>query len=209
TICDAVIKLVIEQKQSWLSAGIDAGRISLNIHASQLKRPETLLEHLSDASFGAVETSDIVLEITEGALIGRGTERIPQLLTDLKAKGFMVSLDDFGTGFASLTHLKALPVDEIKIDRNFVSDLVGGTSGFAILKALVDIADALDLTVIAEGIETIDQAALLTEAGCTRGQGYLFSRPVDARTATRFLKNRVWTTSEETNAPNRLQITKA
>ncbi len=89
-----------------------------------------------------------------------------------------VALDDFGLGYSSLTHLKALPVDVVKVDRSFVADLVRGTEDRAVVEAVLTLARRMGLTVIAEGVETTDQDELLREMGCPVVQGYLYGRPV-------------------------------
>jgi len=105
----------------------------------------------------------------------------------MRAQGLRVALDDFGTGFASLTHLLTFPVDMIKIDKSFVGRLSPDDSSSAIVKGILDIAAAMGIGVIAEGIETEAQAGHLRALGCMTGQGYLFSPAVDQETLTRML----------------------
>jgi EAL domain-containing protein (putative c-di-GMP-specific phosphodiesterase class I) len=98
----------------------------------------------------------------------------------LRRLGVRVALDDFGLGYSSLTHLKALPVDVVKVDRSFVADLVRSTEDRAVVEAVLTLARRMGLTVVAEGVETADQDALLREMGCPVVQGYLYGRPVPA-----------------------------
>jgi EAL domain-containing protein (putative c-di-GMP-specific phosphodiesterase class I) len=105
---------------------------------------------------------------------------VASALQTLKARGVDIALDDFGTGYASLSHLKNFPVDTIKIDRSFITDLGKNTGDTAIVCALLGLASDLDMTVVAEGIETAKQAAFLRERNCDLGQGYFFGKAVSA-----------------------------
>jgi EAL domain-containing protein (putative c-di-GMP-specific phosphodiesterase class I) len=118
-----------------------------------------------------------VVEITEGLLLSTSDGIIDQLLT-LRDDGIGVSLDDFGTGYSSLSYLQKFDIDFIKIDQSFVRHLIDGSTDLALCKAIIAMAHALDIKVIAEGVETDLQRNLLTDAGCDYAQGYLFSRPV-------------------------------
>lgn len=108
-------------------------------------------------------------------------------IKDMRARGVRVALDDFGTGFASLTHLLTVPVDIIKVDKSFVDRLGAESASSAIVEGLLLIARKLGISVIAEGIETENQAAQLSRFGCTLGQGYLFSKAVDRTAITDLL----------------------
>lgn len=118
--------------------------------------------------------------MTENVLIGRGAERLIEALQKLRSAGVSVALDDFGTGYASLTHLKALPINKIKIDKSFVSDITLDQEDAAIVSATVGLAHALSLGVVAEGVETVEQASFLRNCGCDIIQGFLFGRPAPA-----------------------------
>jgi EAL domain-containing protein (putative c-di-GMP-specific phosphodiesterase class I) len=109
--------------------------------------------------------------------MGRGAERLIDVLRSLRNAGISVALDDFGTGYASLTHLKALPINRIKIDKSFVRDITLDQEDAAIVSATVGLAHALSLGVVAEGVETPEQAQFLQGAGCDVVQGYLTGRP--------------------------------
>ena len=107
----------------------------------------------------------------------RDDEAALAILHQLRAIGVRIALDDFGTGFSSLSYLKRFPFDKIKIDRCFVSDISGADSSSSIVQAVVNIATALNMTTVAEGVETAAQRELLRDLGCTEMQGYLFSAP--------------------------------
>ncbi|MGB3370873.1 MAG: EAL domain-containing protein [Rhodococcus sp. (in: high G+C Gram-positive bacteria)] len=135
---------------------------------------ETLLRRHS------IEGSSLWLEITEVAVV-RDIDYTRRTLAGLRRLGVRIAIDDFGTGFSSLSHLKALPVDALKIDRAFVTDLGSAGGGdLAIVDSVIGLAASFGLDVIAEGVETLDVANTLIDRGCTRAQGYLMSRPVSA-----------------------------
>lgn len=131
----------------------------------------------------------ILLEITESALID-DLETARSLIARLKALGMRIALDDFGTGFSSLTRLQALPFDRIKIDASFVRTMTTSRGSRKIVSAIIGLGQSLGMAVIAEGIETVDEARMLTRLGCDFGQGYLFGRPSLAKLARRILNSR-------------------
>ena len=158
-------------------AGACAPMVTVNVSPRQLLEPDLA------ARFGAIlrETGarpgDIVVEITESALIddsSGGAERLEQL----RALGIRLALDDFGTGYSSLSYLRRFRVDTIKIDRSFVAALDDDEGGEAIISAVLAITSGLGSSAVAEGIETPDQLDRLRELGCVLGQGYLFARPL-------------------------------
>ena len=118
----------------------------------------------------------IELELTEGAIMQSGNDSISKL-KQLKNLGFKLAIDDFGTGYSSLNYLRRFPIDTLKIDRTFVND-IGTESGNGIVNAIISMAQALGLDLVAEGVETMDQASYLRERGCYSIQGYLISRPI-------------------------------
>lgn len=127
----------------------------------------------------------LILELTETSIVEDADRTVP-VLDQLARTGVQLSLDDFGTGYSSLSYLQRLPVQELKIDRSFVTALTDPTASHAraLIRTIIALGDNLDLRIVSEGIETPRQAEELTELGCQVGQGYLFSRPL---TADRFL----------------------
>lgn len=185
-----LINRVIDDWHAWSASGLVIPRVSLNMHAHQLRDSEHLnwfQERLAEAG---IKTSDILLEVTEGCVLGRGSEGVIDTLAKLDEAGFQISLDDFGTGFASLSHIKDLPVSEVKIDRSFVRNLLDDRGDRAIVSSLIAIGSALEIRVVAEGIENVRQAALLARMGCPEVQGFLFGKPVPAAHIGQFVKDK-------------------
>jgi len=126
-----------------------------------------------------VDGRNLELEITESMAM-EDTDLVLLLLADIKRCGVTVAIDDFGTGFSSLSHLRQLQVDRLKIDRAFVREAQSSTAGSTIAQMVINLGRGLGLTVIAEGIETEEQRLQLLSLGCHEGQGYLFARPMQA-----------------------------
>ena len=167
------------QCREWLDAGMDI-KISINLSTLDLLNesfPVYLLDVLKDFQ---LPTSHIVLEVTESAII-RDASLAIRILGNLKDHGFTISIDDFGTGYSSLAQLKQLPVDELKIDKSFVLDLKEDSEDAVIVSSTVHLARSMNLSITAEGVETLDSAELLKSLGCDKGQGYYFSKPVTAK----------------------------
>jgi len=152
--------------------------LAVNLSRGQLELPgfvESVAEVLRRSGMHA---RDLQLEITES--LAAQDEQVQARLHELKALGLTLALDDFGTGFSSLSSLHLLPVDTVKIDRSFVSESVTSAHHRALIEATVRVAASLGMSTVAEGIETDLQSQLMCELGCNKGQGYFFSRPLDA-----------------------------
>lgn len=172
---------ILSDVEKLLSEGIDPGQVSINI-------PEVALATMSgrtelDILLGryARARQHITLEITEDVFIARSADMIRESIAHFRNAGLRVSLDDFGTGFASFQHLRQLEFDELKIDTSFVSDLVTDPTAEVLVRGFLDIAEGLGVDVIAEGVETRKQADHLEQLGCRFVQGYLFgkARPLE------------------------------
>jgi diguanylate cyclase (GGDEF)-like protein/PAS domain S-box-containing protein len=151
--------------------------LAVNISARQFNMPHLVDEVLSLVEATGAPADRLKLELTESLLL-KNTDDVIAKMNELRGHGVRFSLDDFGTGYSSLSYLKALPLDQLKIDQSFVRDVLTDPNDAAIARTIVALADALGLSVIAEGVETDEQRALLGAAGCPHYQGYLFSRPV-------------------------------
>jgi diguanylate cyclase (GGDEF)-like protein len=152
--------------------------LSVNISPRQLLEPGFVDELRSIVADTGIDTGALILEITENVFIADVSAVIERLET-IRTLGVRIALDDFGTGFSSLGYLARLPIDVLKLDRSFVSEL-GAAGERALFHGIVALAHTLDLVAVAEGVETQEQLAVLRDAGCERGQGYLFARPMDA-----------------------------
>ena len=177
-IGDWVIEELAHQSKVWEAQGIDM-RLGFNLSPRQLwsgRLPEKLMAKLTAAD---VDPHDVVVEITESTAMA-DPDRTQRVLADLHAWGLSLAIDDFGTGYSSLARLKHLPVDILKIDRSFIHAVDRDDESGRMVEAMIQLAHGLGMVPLAEGIETEGELAFLQAAGCTRGQGFLFSRPVPA-----------------------------
>ncbi len=158
------------------AANIDI-RLAINISGRQVSDLDLLDQIKAAINEHNIDARHLSIELTESILIKR-LDTVSVLLNELRSMGVTVSIDDFGTGFSSLVYLKKLPIDELKIDRSFVSELENNTDDQAIVQAILGLAKNLNINIIAEGIETPQQQNFLTMHGCHYGQGYLYQRPV-------------------------------
>ncbi len=181
-----VIERVTDDILGWKARGVRTGPIAINIHPADLKAPHFLMDRLKRMVARGVSPADVVLEITEGCVVGKGADEASLILDALDEMGFELSLDDFGTGHASLSHLKRVPVGELKIDREFVAGLENGRADRAIVAAALEISRFMSIRCIAEGVETPEQAAALSAMGAEIGQGYLWAPALPASELARF-----------------------
>jgi diguanylate cyclase (GGDEF)-like protein/PAS domain S-box-containing protein len=170
---------IFRQAAEWSHQGIEIG-ISFNLSPRQLWHPDFSDRLLGWVKRSGVDPSRLLIEITESAAM-TDPDRTLQILTSLRASGFRFAIDDFGTGFSSLSRLRDLPADVLKIDASFVHDVPEDESAATLVRAIVQLARSLGKTPVAEGIETESQFRFLVEEGCRVGQGYFFGRPVAAR----------------------------
>jgi len=174
-----VMKTAMNQIRKWYEEGLSPGVLSLNLTLSNLRRDNyiQLLEACIEKN--NFDTSWLELEITEGEVMEKFEEIIPKLhvLNDMNIK---LSIDDFGTGHSSLSYLKKLPVHKLKIDQSFIKDIPENEEDVAIVKTIIALAQNLDLSLIAEGVETFAQKEFLVKNGCTSIQGYYYGEPMPA-----------------------------
>lgn len=158
--------------------GRDQLCISVNVSTKQLQRDDiiTQVDHALRSS--GLDPASLTLEITETAVLDNDDALVDRL-NALKALGVRLAVDDFGTGYSSLSYLRRLPVDVVKVDRSFISPLDDAGSGRALVATIIELARALDLQTVAEGVEQTDQVEILRELGCEVAQGFLFARPLD------------------------------
>ncbi len=186
-----VLRNACRQRKSWQDAGIDDLRVSVNVSSRQLKHPAFV--DMVEQTLRETELSPhcLELEITERLLMENNQGNIA-VLQALKNKGIYISVDDFGTGFSSLSYIKHFPVDALKIDQMFVHGIPQDRHDAAIASAIIGMAHSLRMGVVAEGIECDEQSDFLQSLGCDTGQGFLFSRPIAAEDLTGRLLNERW-----------------
>jgi diguanylate cyclase (GGDEF)-like protein len=184
-----VVREALAQMCAWAARGVDAGRLALNHSARQFLEPHLALFVAEELGRSGFPAERLELEITESAVMSDlgGAKRA---VAEVKALGVGFALDDFGTGYSALSYLKHFPVDALKIDRTFVRDLPADRGDAAIVSAIVALGHALGLRVVAEGVESAPQAALVRRLGCDEQQGYYYARPLPAAELESLLRTR-------------------
>ncbi|MBT8769164.1 bifunctional diguanylate cyclase/phosphodiesterase [Metapseudomonas boanensis] len=197
---DWVLQKACEQMQQWQEQHASFGPISVNLAGAQL-RQTTLADRLQQLlqSLG-LDPQRLQLEITEGFIMSQAEEALG-VLHDLKALGVQLAIDDFGTGYSSLSYLKRLPLDTLKIDKSFVSGLPDDANDAAITRAIIALGRSLQLTVIAEGVETTAQEHFLAQEGCEQIQGFIVSSPLPAEAFARKFLSPLPTIGAQHKAP--------
>ena len=176
---DWVMRKGCAQNMEWQDKGLAPMRLSVNFSARQFQQPSfitTVAEILKETN---LDPRWLELELTESSIM-KEPEQAIEKLHELKLMGIRVAIDDFGTGYSSLNYLKRFPIDTLKIDKTFVSDVCKDPHDTAIVRAIITLGHALDLTVIAEGVETQEQLQYLSSLGCDVVQGFLFSKSLSA-----------------------------
>lgn len=173
------------QASNWAAAGMPL-RIAVNLSAVQLRQPHIVGTVLDTLGRHQIPPGRLELEITETSFMENIEDSIGKL-QQLNSAGINIAVDDFGTGYSSLTYLKRLPVQHLKIDRQFVQDLLIHEEDTCIANTIIDLGRSLNLSVIAEGVETAEQEFYLTQRGCQMAQGYYFSKPLLPADLTRFV----------------------
>lgn len=187
-----VFRTACQQLQHWKTAFPDQRLVmSINLSSRQFSQPNLIqiiretLEHLN------VQGQDIRLEITE-SMVMEDIHQSINLMMQFRELGIQLGIDDFGTGYSSLSYLHRLPFDTLKIDKSFVGHMESNREDYAIVNTILDLGHSLNINVVAEGVETLEQLRLLQQHQCQYGQGYFFSRPLDAIQATKFLHEPSW-----------------
>ena len=182
-ICDLghwILRESCRQAKAWIDAGMDVRKMSVNVSMAQIKQARFELEVEQVLLETRLAPSVLCLEITESLFADTSLVRVQTVLESLKGVGVKLAIDDFGTGYSSLSYLNGLPFDELKIDRAFVSGIGSNASKHRLLKGMIELSHALDLSVIAEGAETQEEVTVLRAMGAEHVQGYVYSRPVAA-----------------------------
>jgi diguanylate cyclase (GGDEF)-like protein len=181
---------VIEQTaadiQSWRDLALCVPRVAVNVSEAQVRHPHFVATVLRAVDYPNALDAGIDLEITE-TMVAQDAGTNVQKLSQLRAAGMRVFLDDFGTGYSGLSQLARLPIDALKIDRAFIAEMTTSGEHMAIVSTIINLAKALGMFVVAEGVETEEQAVRLQALGCHEAQGYLFSHPLPAEQTARLL----------------------
>jgi diguanylate cyclase (GGDEF)-like protein/PAS domain S-box-containing protein len=200
------LRQAIEDYLRWRAAGLAVVRLAVNVSPLQLRNRGFIDEIRQNIGIGDDAAAGLELEITESLIMENVKHNIASLRA-IREMGVSIAIDDFGTGFSSLAYLAKLPIDTLKIDRSFVTDMALSPEGLALVSTIISLAHALQLKVVAEGVEIDEQSRLLRLLNCDEMQGYLFSKPVprdafEARflTSNELSKTRIQLTVEGTSA---------
>ena len=172
-----VLNRACQQLSQWQQAGKGDIRMSVNLSPVQFKNRELYAVFKAIVEASGISPQLLTLEVTESLFLDNVDKKIKSM-QDLKDLGIKLSIDDFGTGYSSLSYLKKLPLDELKIDRSFFFNLFEDTKSRALVSTLIYLAKSLNLTIVAEGVETEEQLSFLQQGACDQYQGFLFSPPV-------------------------------
>jgi EAL domain-containing protein (putative c-di-GMP-specific phosphodiesterase class I) len=170
-----VVGEACRQARAWQVAGLPPLRVAVNLSASQF-RQGNIVEMIGDAlDLAGLEPRFLEVELTESAVMSDPEESIA-ILEKLSTMGVLVSVDDFGTGYSSMSYLRRFPIDKLKIDRGFISEIMSRSEDASIVRAIISLAHSLKLKVVAEGVESTEQLEFLKTLGCDQYQGFHYSR---------------------------------
>ena len=186
-IGEQILRIACEQQRAWQGMGLNPCRLSVNLSARQFQEPDLLPSVLRVLEEIKIDPSSLELEITETAVM-QNVIATRHILEQLQQAGIYLALDDFGTGYSSLAYLKMFPFNTLKIDRAFIKDLPHSVDDIAIIETILTLGRGFHLKIVAEGVETKEQATLLQSLGCEEMQGYWFSKPLSAEKMTQFLQ---------------------
>lgn len=172
-----ILNAACKQNKAWQAAGLPSIRMAVNVSARQFRHGKFILSLAEVLRSTKLDPQYLTLELTENTIMVNAQENL-DVLHEIKEMGIKLSVDDFGTGYSSLSYLKQLPLDELKIDRSFISGIRSETDDAPIVTAIIAMAHSLGLQVVVEGIETEQQLVFSRDRGCDEYQGYLFSKPV-------------------------------
>ncbi|WP_374564519.1 putative bifunctional diguanylate cyclase/phosphodiesterase [Ideonella sp.] len=182
-----VLRQACTQAKAWADAGLGVPKVAVNISPRQFNHPDFLATVRDTLRDTGVNPAQIELEITEGSVMNDAEASIAQLHA-LREMGLQLAIDDFGTGYASLSYLRRFPLNRLKVDRSFVNQLGAAAHDNTIVRTVIELAHSLGLSVTAEGVETVEQEALLRGWSCDVIQGFLHSKPGPAAGATELLR---------------------
>ena len=181
---DMAFETALRQMREWLDAGVDFGRVAVNISSAQFRSGRLAQEIQERLDRWNVPCERLTIEVTENVYMGWGSDLVSDTVRQLHEAGVMIALDDFGTGYASLANLRQFPIDRLKIDKSFVQN----DEDEAIVRAVITLGTSMGMKVVAEGVEDAEQLAALSRYGCDQVQGYHFGRPMPAGEVAGFLR---------------------
>jgi len=186
----SVLESACQQAKRWQKAGYQDISVAVNLSAVQFSQQDLLKRILSTLIESGISPGQLELEITESTIM-QDLDTAASTMRALHCSGICISIDDFGTGYSSLNHLKRFPIKTVKIDRSFIRDIATDSDDKAIVSAIISMAHGMGLSVVAEGVETVEQLNILRELQCNEIQGFLFSPPVTADEATALLDQHI------------------
>jgi EAL domain-containing protein (putative c-di-GMP-specific phosphodiesterase class I) len=184
-----IMEEACRQTQALIDDGFAVGHVAVNLSPRQFRDQHLIAKVGEILARTGLDPQHLELEITE-SLAMKDVDAVVAKLKELKSLGLLMAIDDFGTGYSSLSYLRRFPIDRLKIDQSFTREVTSSSDGAAIARAIIQLGHALDLRVIAEGVETESQLHFLRGNDCDEIQGYYFSRPVDAATLRQLLSQR-------------------
>ena len=184
-----VLHTACAQGVAWQKQGLPPVHIAVNLSARQFADDDLVSDIASALKITGLAPQLLELELTESMVI-QNAERASRVLAEIKAMGVRLAIDDFGVGYSSLTHLKRFPIDTLKVDRSFIRDVPGDAEDKAITEAIIAMGKSLNLTVVAEGVETEEQQTFLKEHACDEMQGFFFSKPIPGEAFAELLRQR-------------------
>jgi diguanylate cyclase (GGDEF)-like protein len=182
-----VLRTACAQCEAWRQAGLQPIRMGVNVSGRQLRQPSFVARVARVLNETGLSPGQLELEITESTIM-QEDEVTNAAFRALEETGVGIALDDFGTGYSSLSYLRRFPIDRVKVDRSFISGISANADDAALTTAIISMAHSLRRRVVAEGVETLEQADFLRENGCDELQGYLFSKPIRAEEFARLLE---------------------
>jgi len=200
---ESVLNQACKATKDWRVNSDYNGRTAVNLSTMQFRQSDLVTVIESTLLRHGLSGKDIELEITEGMLV-KNPESAIQIMKALRNRGYHLSIDDFGTGYASLAQLKNFPINTLKIDKAFIDEITESDKDASVVKAILSLSENLGLTTVAEGVEHIEQAQLLSTMGCNVIQGYVYSRPVNAEEFQKLLVNNL--TLDQLVAANKNKI---
>jgi polar amino acid transport system substrate-binding protein len=182
-----VLRTACRQSMEWERAGLTGIMMSVNISVKQINSLNIVQDILDIIDETHMIPEHLILEITESVAMENISKTI-DIMNQLREKGVTFSLDDFGTGYSSLNYLKNIPINHLKIDKQFVQNLQRQTFEEVVVRSIIEIAHRMELTVVAEGIETLEQKEALASYNCDIAQGYYYSKPIPHQEVEELLK---------------------